>query len=494
MAIEFFTVEIGRVGHRKWRALAKLGHVREAAATTFWLAMMERCSEAQNGGRVPAAWPSRDLPAWPLEVVSQAAIDLTDHGLLEEHPEGGWQIHDYQDHQHPLLSARAEEAPPQPEDEPPPGLSAEERKRWLAARRARRSRASKRDASGSQRDVERDATTTERDAKRDAKRDGDGRSVTAGASRRHAKTSRSVTLSGTPRHASPFFSTVREETQTSDARAHESVTQKAERDAESVTRDGERDATERDAATESVRPSGVPSVGWCEVVRGTIAKAYRERDLVLPPECSMGTAHHQRIVTLARVLTDTATLEAALRGFFASPRVANASFPLRWLETNPNEYVLAGRGSSSTTSAAPPGAPQAPAGGVARWMPGQPEAVTEKTMAELVEALPGLAEALIEKTGGHHGGKPPELADPAKHEPTWRSLATWACSRAYRCRLGDRETPPQPGYLVSRAFKVAVRGWLADPLANGRDGVLDMRVLIDEPERMWSEGRAVSSS
>lgn len=200
----------------------------------------------------------------------------------------------------------------------------------------------------------------------------------------------------------------------------------------------------------------------------------------------MGTAHHQRIVTLARVLTDQTLLEAALRGFFASTKAAEKSYPLRWLETNPNEYLTAGRQLA-------PQAPGAPASTGPRWMPGGPEAVTEKTLAELLDALPGLAEALIEETGGHHGPKPPELADPVKHAKTWLALATWACSRAHRSRLGDRETAPQPGYLVSKAWKVAVRGWLADPLANGRDGSLCMRVLIDEPERMWAEGRAVTS-
>lgn len=485
MAIEYFTVEIGRVVHRKWRALAKLGHAREAAATTLWLAMMERCSEAQNGGRVPASWPSRDLPAWPLEVVSQAAIDLTDHGLLEEHPEGGWQIHDYQDHQHPLLSARAEEAPPQPEDEPPPGLSAEERKRWLAARRARRSRASKRDATTTERDAKRDAKRDERDGKRDGTGvQRDGNSVTESVTR-HAGQSRSVTLSGGPRHASPFFSTeeieinsdagAREQSESVTSNAPSRVTRHADRHAEEET---ERDASE-----------GLTS-GFVELVRAALAKGYRERDLPVPPECKLGTSHHQRLVVIARSLETQENLDACVRGFFGDPKTASEGYPMVWLERNPARYVQAGRGSQVATGGA--GA-QVPAASRPRWLPGEPEAVTEKSLGELVDAFPGIVEALVAKTGGHHGARPPELAHPAAHATTWRDLATWACSRAYRCRMGDRETAPQPGYLVSTAFKVAVRGWLADPLANGRDGALDMGVLVAEPERMWSEGRAVSS-
>lgn len=481
----FFTVKVGLVSHDKWRSILALGAERGGAASALWLAGMARTSQAQLGGRVEASWPVQELADWPVVACEQAAEDLVAAGLWERDGDG-WQIHDFLDHQLPaaraVLSANAE-----PDDEPPPGLSPADRKRWHQARRAARARAKKRDANRAQRDGQRDAVTAKRDGERDerdAERDGntpqrDANSVTESVTR-HAVSSRSVTLSGTPRHASPFF--LRDlDPERSDAREGERDAEERESHAPSrvtlpVTRHADEDRE---------RGEGEAFVGFCEVVRAATYKAYRDRGLKAPPECSMGTSHHPRIVAIAKSLEDVESLDAALRGFFASPKAA-PSYPLRWLENNPNEYLVAGRQTALQ-------APGATTWTGPEWMPGGPKAVTDKTLAEVMEGLPALAEAYIEKTGGHHGAKPPELADPRAHAATWRDLAIWACSRAHRCRMGDRDTAPQPGYLVSKAFKIAVRGWIADPLAVGRDGSLCMRVLIEEPERMWAEGQAVSS-
>lgn len=485
MAELFFTVKVARSEHPKWRALAKLGHVREACATSLWIALMGACARHQNGGRVAPATPASLAPAWPAEARSQALADLEAHGLLDAHDEGGWTIHDFDEHQHELLSAKSTD-----DDEPPPGLSVEDRRKWLAARRSRRSRRSKRDANRPQRDAASTRSVTERDGddprsvtERDAERDGntpkrDADSVTESVTR-HADPSRSVTLLGGPRHASPFFSTDRDRDQNSDAGAREEESHAASR----VTqRHADRHAEEEASENEMPR-------GFVELCRSSFAKAYRDRDLLLPPECKLGNGHHPRMLTIARSLETEANLQAALRGFFGDSKTAAEGYPIVFLERNPNRYVQAGRSGAQATA---PSAGQATPAQLPPWMPGGPQAVVGCSLDELVAKLRTSMEQVIRADGTTNLALPIELREPERHAPTWRSLATWACSRTYRCRIGDRETAPDPEHPVSRVWRNAVRGWLADPLAiarGGEGGELTMELLVNEPERMWAEGR-----
>lgn len=236
--------------------------------------------------------------------------------------------------------------------------------------------------------------------------------------------------------------------------------------------------------------------GFVELVRASLAKAYRERDLLLPPECKLGNGHHPRLLTIARSLENESNLEAAIRGFFADARTAAEGFPLPFLERNPNRYVLAGRPASQ----AAPGAsetPSSPSGNwdpsKPRWLPGGPESVTPcATMEELVARLRDSTRVYLRDVEGVAEAQwPRELLDAGRHERTWHELGTWVCSQTYRLRRGNATTPAEPALQASKVWLAAVKGWLADPLALGDGSRFSLEVLVAEPERMWAEGRFV---
>lgn len=239
--------------------------------------------------------------------------------------------------------------------------------------------------------------------------------------------------------------------------------------------------------------------GFVELVRASLAKGYRERDLLLPPECTLGNGHHPRLLSIARSLENERNLEAAIRGFFGDAKTASEGFPIAFLERNPNRYVLAGRPA--------PHAPQTPAGasetpapssGVwdpskPRWLPGGPESVTPcATMEELVARLRDSTRVYLRDVEGVAEAQwPRELVDAGRHERTWHELGTWVCSQTYRLRKGNATTPAEPSLQASRVWLAAVKGWLADPLALGDGSRFSLEVLVSEPERMWAEGRFV---
>ena len=221
------------------------------------------------------------------------------------------------------------------------------------------------------------------------------------------------------------------------------------------------------------------AVGFVELCRSSFAKAFKDRDLLLPPECKLGNGHHPRMLTIARSLETEANLEAALRGFFGDGKTAGEGYPLVWLERNPNRYVQLGRAASQAPAGTPQASSTTSATHLPPYAPGGAQAVTSKSLPELVELM-------VRHTRREMGdalAPAVEVLDAEAHRAKWEALAIWCCSRTARSRqLGNA------GYTPGKAWARALHGWLNRTASRGRGEQWVMGGLISDPEGCWEDG------